>query len=492
MGLPLTLSTTQCILHRLRSNPDALAVIEQNGWYSYADMAAGIARYVKALRATGLRSGMLVGIECDYRYIHLTVILACGIVEATVVSLSANDIAARDSILERCDLLCLKTELAEPPAKAGLFPLTQEAIDRIARIPVGAADFDLLDHCPTDDAILSLIKTSGSTGRPKVLAVSYEKTKRRMDHTLDFPNDPGFGWNFLNLYGFNLRSACVESMAALRVGGTVVSSQLWSLWDDMRRFDEFRTTLLSGDAVRLAHAIPKDWSGPRTGVIHIKGGALPASIRETLNLRIASHVYLSYGAIEISRLATIDGNGNYELTPGSNARIVAADGRETAPGEIGTIEAKSDMMLDAYLWDEAASRAAFRDGWYCTNDLGYMLESGQFVVLGRADDVVILGGNKFSPLMVEQEIREIDGVEDAVLIAIPDRSGTDVAHLVLQSADPRIFARIEAHVVTLLSGYVPMFQHHALAALPRTETGKVRRLELRRMLSNPLEDCAGT
>ena len=67
-GLPYTLSTPQCILHWVHRTPDAIAVIEGARHYTYGDLGVGIAQYVKALRATGLRPDMLMGVACANRY----------------------------------------------------------------------------------------------------------------------------------------------------------------------------------------------------------------------------------------------------------------------------------------------------------------------------------------------------------------------------------------------------------------------------------------
>ena len=482
LPLPLTLSTTQCLLHWVERTPDAIAVIEQDHPYRYGDLGVSVVQYVQALRASAATPGMLVGIACENRYLHLVLLLAAEIVGATAVSFSKTDVLANDPVLARCGLLCLEDGLTTP-LPVPVMSVGQAAIDRIARTPVSRTDFALLDHCPADEAVVILTRTSGSTGRPKVLPMTQALMRDLTAKAARFPDDPGHAWNFLNLYGFTLRSAYNESTIALRCGRTVVSSHLWSLLSDMRRFDAFRTTLVSGDAVRLAAMLPDDWNTPRSGIVNIKGGAVPPSVRRALRQRVASHVFHTYGAIEVQRIAVIDEAGIGHLPPDASVRIMMDDGREGAPGEIGMIEVRTGMMVQRYLWDEEASRTAFRDGWYRTNDLGTVPEPGKVVVLGRADDVLNVGGVKLAPQMLEQRIRDLDGIDDAVLLMVPVPDAEDALYLVLQSPDAAAFGRNQDAILAILSGYVRVFVPCVLASLPRTDTGKVRRDPLRRLLA---------
>ncbi len=117
------------------------------------------------------------------------------------------------------------------------------------------------------------------------------------------------------------------------------------------------------------------------------------------------------------------------------------------------------------------------------NDLGTAPEPGQVVVLGRADDVVNIGGIKLAPQMLEQRIRDLDGIEDAVLLMVPAPDSEDALYLVLQSPDPAAYGRNQDAILAILSGSVRVFVPCVLGALPRTDTGKVRREPLRQLLA---------
>jgi acyl-CoA synthetase (AMP-forming)/AMP-acid ligase II len=189
--LPLTLSTTQCLLHWIERTPEAVAVIEHGHPYSYGDLGVSVVQYVQALRTNAATQGMLVGIACENRYLHLVLLLAAEIVGATAVSFSKADVLSSDPVLARCDLLCLEDGLTTAVA-ARVMSVGQEAIDRIARTPVSRGDFALLDCCPGDDAVVILTRTSGSTGRPKALAMTHALMRDLTAKTARFPDDPGY------------------------------------------------------------------------------------------------------------------------------------------------------------------------------------------------------------------------------------------------------------------------------------------------------------
>ena len=475
-------TTAQCILHWATRTPHRTAVIEHDRDYSYRQMADSIARFAGALQASGVAPGALVGLECGYRYLHLLLILACEVIGAASLSFSTADVMASDPLLPRCDFLCLQTPLPEAGNAAGVLYLTPDNVDRIRRQSVDRQALALLDSVPADDAVMRLVRSSGSTGPPKVMAMSHTNMQRLLQCTAATEGHPDYDWNFLNPYNYTLRSAQIESCLALRLGFTAVSSLLPNLFADLRRFRQSRMTLLPGDAARLVAALPLDWGAPATCLLNVKGGALPPAIRQAL-LGIASDLLHPYATTETYRLALIDEEGIGTLSPGVAVRIVDDAGRVQPLGACGLIEARSPAMVDGYLWDAAATRDAFVDGWYRTSDIGTMPAAGRLVVLGRADDMLNLGGVKVAPQPLEQRITAIEGVADAVLLAEQTLAGTPAVQVVLQLQSSADLAALHERIAPILAPHVANFTLRAMTALPRTETGKVQRGALRRALT---------
>ncbi len=477
-------STTQRILRWLERTPHAPAFIEPEATYRYGDLGVGIVQWARVLASSGVGPGTLVGIRHNQRYLHFLLIQACRLVGATSVSLSESDIAANDPILGRCQLLCVP-DTGVPPqtdGKLGVLVLTQAVIDQVAHTPLTRDDLRMLDRCPADTAIVRLVKTSGTTGRAKVLAMTQAAMNRLLAKTLRFPDDPGHAWNVLNLYDFTLRSALMETEIALRFGQTAVTTTMPTLLADMRRFSAFRLTMVSGDAIRLATALPPDWVGPRAGVLSVKGGALPEATRTLLRQRVVTHIYANYATNETHRIATIGEDGVGTLEPDMRVRILGEDGAEVPPGRIGEIEV-TPTLVDAYAWDEEASALAFHDGWYRTRDIGMVPAPGRLMVLGRADEMVTIGGIKVAPGAMETRLRGLPGIRDAVLLSVPTPHGIEDLVVVLECDMDRLPSPLAQAMIGILAGVVERFHPVLLPALPRTETGKIRRSALRSALS---------
>ena len=272
-------STAQWLLQWARTRPDAPAVMIGAATTSYQDMVLGVARLLKALRLSSVAPGMLVAIVSEDRPLHLRLLLACEALGVTVISLPRAVLGTTDPILDRCDMLCLGPD--EPAAEhgGGQLRLDRDRLAAIDALPLTDADLVALDQRPDDQAITSLVRTSGSTGRPKVIAMRFADSQTLIARTTWQPDDPGHAWNFLNLYNFTNRSSWQESAIALRQGRTVVLSSMARVFQDMDRFPSFRMTLVSGDAARLAEAVPAGWGAPRAALIHVKGGALTPVVR---------------------------------------------------------------------------------------------------------------------------------------------------------------------------------------------------------------------
>lgn len=464
----------------MERTPHAPAFIEPDATYGYGDLGVGIVQWTRALAGCGVGPGVLVGIRHDRRYLHFLLIQACQLLGATSVSLSAADLASQDPILGRCQLVCVPDTGA--PAQAGVLVLTQAVIDQVSRLPLTHADLLMLDRCPADGDIVRLVKTSGTTGRAKVLAMTQGAMNRLLAKTLRFPDDPGHAWNVLNLYDFTLRSALMETEIALRFGQTAVTTAMPTLLADMRRFSAFRLTMVSGDAIRLAASLPADWKGPRAGLLSIKGGALPEATRTILRQRVVTHIYANYGANETHRVAIIGEDGVGQVEPDMRVRILGENGAEVPFGVIGEIEV-TPPLVDAYAWDEEATAAAFHDGWYRTRDIGMMPEPGRLIVLGRGDEMVTIGGVKVAPQALETRLRGLPGIRDAVLLGLPTPHGIEDLVVVLECDMQRLPPPLIQAMTAILAGVVGHFRPILLPTLPRTETGKLRRADLRAALA---------
>jgi acetyl-CoA synthetase len=173
--------------------------------------------------------------------------------------------------------------------------------------------------------------------------------------------------------------------------------------------------------------------------------------------------------------------------PGWDVRILDEDEREVARGERGEIclRARSNPHWPLGYWEQPeATEATFGGEWFHTKDAALQDEDGYFWYAGRADDVIIAAGYRIGPFEVESACLEHAAVREAAAVASPDPLKGNVvkAFVVLaEGHEPseQTSASIRAFVRDRLSAYAYPRKIEFVDDLPKTLTGKIRRIELR-------------
>lgn len=179
--------------------------------------------------------------------------------------------------------------------------------------------------------------------------------------------------------------------------------------------------------------------------------------------------------------------------PGWDVQILDLDEQPVAPGERGEIclRARSNPHYPLGYWNnEAAAQETFGGAWFHTKDAASQDEDGYFWYEGRADDVIITAGYRVGPFEVESACLEHPAVSESAAIGVPDEvKGMVVkAFIVLaEGYEPSddLAAEIRAHVRGRLSAYAYPRQIAFVDDLPKTLTGKIRRMELRQASGAP-------
>jgi hypothetical protein len=163
---------------------------------------------------------------------------------------------------------------------------------------------------------------------------------------------------------------------------------------------------------------------------------------------------------------------------------MSESGPTRTAGKVGEILVRGPMVFDGYFDDAQATAAAFVDGWFRTGDVGRLDEEGYLYVVGRIKEIINRGGVKISPMELDAAIEAIPGVRAAATFAIPHQTlGEEVAVAVVREGDAALEASDIIDQVRQRVGpkRVPR-QIYFVDALPRTDSGKVRRSELPRLL----------
>ena len=172
--------------------------------------------------------------------------------------------------------------------------------------------------------------------------------------------------------------------------------------------------------------------------------------------------------------------------PGHHLEIIAEDGSVLPPGEVGDIALHGDppSLFRGYWKDAEATQRCRRGDWYVTGDRAYRDEDGYFWFVGRADDLIISAGYRIGPFEIESALVEHPSVVEAAAVAAPDadRGSIVKAFVVLRpgvNGDAALKAELQRHVKKVTAPYKYPRAIEFVESLPKTVSGKIRRVELR-------------
>jgi fatty-acyl-CoA synthase len=165
----------------------------------------------------------------------------------------------------------------------------------------------------------------------------------------------------------------------------------------------------------------------------------------------------------------------------SKCRIVRPDGADAAPGEIGELLVQGPQMTPGYWNNPAETRRKIRDGWLHTGDLFSRDADGFHGFHGRADDMIVSGGENIYPREVEEILYRCPGVKEAAVVGAPDPKWGAVVTAFIVKASPELDeAAIDAFCRS--SGDLAPFKRPRriifIDALPINPSGKVLKREL--------------
>jgi acetyl-CoA synthetase len=173
-------------------------------------------------------------------------------------------------------------------------------------------------------------------------------------------------------------------------------------------------------------------------------------------------------------------------TPGHEVAVIDENGKPII-GEIGEIAVKvgDPVMFLGYWKNPEATQRKFRGEWFLIGDLGIMDNQGYIWFKGRADDVIKVSGYRLGPEEIERVILQHPAVQDVAVIGKPDKIRGNIikAFIVLKdgySPSEELVMQIQNLVKTKLASYAYPREIEFVKELPRTETGKLKRFELRK------------
>ncbi len=475
---------------------------------TYAQLAERVNRIANVLtRSLGLMPGHRVLLRGPNNPMmvaaYLAVVKAGAIVVATMPLLRAKEIAyptAKAKIrLALCD-----HRLAEEMEKArSLAP----ELERVVYWGSGASDaletlmatpgYETFVPCDTaSDDVCLIAFTSGTTGEPKgtmhfhrdMLATcdSYGRYVLRAQASDRFIGSPPLAFTF-GLGGLVL--------FPLRVGAASILIEKASPDDLLAAIEKFRATIAftapTAYRAMLARLREHDMSSLRKCVS--AGEALPKATFDAWLAATGIKILDGIGATEM--LHIFIGSPEEEIRPGATgkpvpgyeARVVDAHRKELPPNTIGRLAVRGPTGC-RYLADKRQLQYV-QDGWNITGDTYLMDEDGYFWYQARSDDMIVSSGYNIAGPEVEAALLEHPAVAECGVVGAPDEERGQVvkAYVVLRtgySGDAATTKLLQEHVKGTIAPYKYPRTIEYVSQLPRTQTGKLQRFELRRIAAD--------
>ncbi|HZC99296.1 MAG TPA: AMP-binding protein [Actinomycetes bacterium] len=236
-----------------------------------------------------------------------------------------------------------------------------------------------------------------------------------------------------------------------------------------------------------------DWSGLRHCVS--AGEPLNPEVIKVWREATGLTIYDGYGQTE-----TVNLLANYRClqvrpgsmgkpTPGFDVCVVDDGGKVLGAGEEGHVAVRVSPerpvgLFREYWRDAEATAAAFRDEWYYTGDRATTDEDGYFWFVGRADDVIISAAYRIGPFEVESTLVEHEAVVEAAVVGKPDPERGQIVKAFVVLAPGRagskdLIVELQDHCKRVSAPYKYPREIEFVEELPKTISGKIRRVELR-------------
>ncbi|MEZ0050403.1 long-chain acyl-CoA synthetase [Mycobacterium sp. MAA66] len=471
---------------RAAAAPHAPAVADDHADLDNAAFLTAVRQAAGALYQRGVRAGDVVGIMLPNRAAFVVALFATWRLGAVATPISPTLVPA---------------EVGYQVADAGAVVLV---VDRDTEADVTVLHVDDLDGEPRaaepvvarNDDLALLIYTSGTTGRPKGVMLDHGNVDAMCAMVIEGFELTEADHSLLILPLFHVNGIVVSVLSPLIAGGRTTIAGRFNPATFFERLEASRATYFSAvpTIYTMLLGLPLQVQPDTSAVRFAVCGAAPASVEllEGFEKRYGIALVEGYGLSEGSCASTGNPlNGPRKVgtvgipLPGQQIRIIDVAGVEVPPGELGEVVIKGPNVMRGYLNRPEETQKTLKDGWLHTGDIGRFDEDGYLVLVDRAKDMIIRGGENIYPKEIETVVYQLPGVAEAAVVG--RASGLYGEEPVLfVSAQPGIdldTENIAVHLRASLSKYKLPVDITLLEALPKNPVGKIDKPSLRKNLS---------
>lgn len=376
---------------------------------------------------------------------------------------------------------------------------------------VRRSDFEIAcnqsGHCDAvfdeDHDIGVLLFTSGTTGEPKAAILRHRNLTSYVISTVEFLASEDGEAALVSVPPYHIAGISAV-LTGVYSGRRIVHLDAFTpeTWVDTAAEEEITHAMvvptMLGRILDVLEA--RGEKLPKLRAISYGGGRMPLPVIERA-MKLLPHVAFAnaYGLTETSSTISILGpEDHWEAVASSDPKvrqrlgsvgrplpsleveIRGPDGETLPPGRSGEIYVRGDQVSGEYTHKKVIDE----EGWFATNDGGWMDEGGYLYVDGRLDDVIVRGGENISPGEVEDVLRAHPQVADVAVLGLPDNEwGERVAAVVVPKDGPPSTEDLAAWVKSRLRSTKTPETWAFRASLPYNDTGKLLRRQLKAEMS---------
>jgi amino acid adenylation domain-containing protein len=494
--------------------PDGVALVDEGGRWTYAELEAAANRVAAALIEAGIGRGDRVAVQLPNRAETVIADFAALKAGAVFVNLGPGLRPAKlAGVLADCGAKALFSQLRFPGGARfdsvieGLGQLElivgphEDALpaDRLSRTWRG---FDEIlatarDARPgvvnIDKDLACLVYTSGTTGAPRGIMADHDAVSFASGSIIRF-----LGLSeedvILSALPPSFDYGLYQTLMSARVGGTAVLESSFAFpGRTLQKIADEGVTGLPVVPSAVALLLQLELERFALGSLRFltnTGAALPVPHVRELRRRLPGvGIFSMYGLSETKRTLYLppeevddhpDSVGR--PIPGTEAWLEGPGGEPVAPGEVGELVVRGRHVMRGYWNDPEATSRRFTPGplrgeRVCrTGDLFRQDAEGRFYFVSRTDEIIKSRGEKVAPAEVERALEEHPGVAEACVLAVPD---TVLGHAILAIVVPRESTLDEralaAHCRVHLEEHMRPRRFEIVRELPRTQVGKLDR-----------------
>lgn len=479
-------SIVEAIKYGASEYPNKNAVSDAKITFTYSEYYGKIKQATAFLKDKGVKKGDKVIIKTAQNTAFFTVFHAIHLIGAVAVPLEKTVKAER---------VCEINEVVEAVCYIADKPIEEMTTYLYKDIAECESEYEP-ENLPKGEDDSTILFTTGTTGKSKGILMCHSAdvavagnvvagTEMKKDNVEVIPQPLNHSFSIRRYY-----ANMVNGSSVIVMDGVIFISRFFDAFDKQGA----TSAAMAPSALAVIFKLSGDKLAEyddKIDYLQFGGSYMPESdkdkIRELLpNVRL----YNFYGSTEAGCSSIIDFNKEKEnpynigkATINSDIRFVDENNNfvETSEQNPARLVTGGKMLMNEYYKEPELTAETLIDGYIYSNDMGYVNEKGDIIMLGRMDDVIISGGQKISPLDVENVCSKYEGVTECAVIGVDDAIMGQVAKLFVVVNDKYDEMKMMQFLTERLENFQVPKIVQIIKEIPKTFNGKPLKRELKNM-----------